>query len=153
MIKTKEILNTRFIGKPYQLSALENYKDKMYDEFFPYNMRKTPSLRVAKTLITDFKKIGSFEMVLDLMLYYVECGNEFTNAYGDIDGPFYDSLCSAFGQFIDQLNLKGTELIYFEFKDRINNLIVNSSHIGWGYGDFIADKSYELEWSNHDEEE
>ena len=144
--KAKEILNTRFVGEKYQLDALDGYKNKMHDEFFPRNMRKMPSLRVAKTLITDFKKIGSFEMVLDLMLYYVECGNEFTNEYGDIDDPFYDSLCSVFGQFVNQLNLKGTEALYFKFRDRINDLISNSSHIGWGYGDFISDKSFEIEW-------
>ena len=148
--KTKELLNTRFIGEKYQQDALDNYKKKMREEFFPKNKKKATSLKVAKSLITEFKKIGSFEMVLDLMLYYVECGNEFTIEYGDIDGPFYDSLCSVFDQFVDQLNLKGTEDLYSKFRNRIDDLIFSSSNIGWGYGDFITNKSFEIEWSFED---
>ena len=145
--KVKEILNAQLIGKKYQEEALDIYKKKMYVEFFSKNMRKMPSLKTAKALITDFKKIGDFEMVLDLMLYYVECGNEFTNEFGDIDGPFYDSLCSVYGQFIEQLNFNGKEDLYFKFKERIDNLISSSSNIGWGYGDFIFDKSLEIDWT------
>lgn len=144
--KVKEIINVQFIGEKYQEEVLNTYKKKMYTEFFPKNMRKMPSLKGAKALISDFKKLGDFEMVLDLMLYYVECGNEFTNYFGDIDGPFYDSLCSVYGQFIDQLNSKGTEAMYLKFKERIDNLISSSSFIGWGYGDFVYDKSLEINW-------
>jgi hypothetical protein len=122
----------------------------MYDEFFPKNMRKMPSLKAAKAMIADFKKLGNFEMSLNLMLYYVECGDEFTNEFGDIDAPFYDSLCSVYGQFIDQLNSKSTEDLYIKFKKRIDNLISSSSNIGWGYGDFIFDKSLEIDWNQEE---
>lgn len=144
--KVKEIINVKFVGEKYQEELLESYKEKMYAEFFPKNMRTIPSFKSAKAMITEFKSVGSFEMVLDLMLYYVECGNEFTNEFGDIDGPFYDRLCSIYGQFIDQLNFKGIEDLYLKFKERIENLISSSSGIGWGYGDFIYDKSFELNW-------
>ena len=142
----KEIVNVKFIGEKYQEELLESYKEKMFAEFFPKNMRKIPSFKLAKAMITEFKSVGNFEMVLDLMLYYVECGTDFTNEFGDIDGPFYDRLCSVYGQFIDQQNLKGTEDLYLKFKDRIESLISSSSGIGWGYGDFIYDKSFELNW-------
>jgi hypothetical protein len=105
-----------------------------------------PSFKLTKAMISEFKSIGSFEMVLDLMLYYVECGNLFTNDFGDIDGPFYDRLCSVYGEFIDLLNSKGTEDMYMKFKYRIEKLIKSSSGIGWGYGDFISYKSLELNW-------
>lgn len=144
--KVKEILNVKFIGEKYQEELLESYKEKMFAEFFPKNMRKIPSFKLAKAMITEFKSVGNFEMVLDLMLYYVECGTDFTNEFGDIDGPFYDRLCTVYGQFIDQLNLKGTEDLYLKLKERIESLISSSSGIGWGYGDFIYDKSFELNW-------
>ena len=148
--KVKEIINVKFVGEKYQAEILEVYKEKMFAEFFPENMRKIPSFKAAKAMITEFKSVGSFEMVLDLMLYYVECGDEFTNEFGDIDGPFYDRLCSIFGQFIDQLNVKGTEDLYLKFKDRIDNLVSSSSNIGWGYGDFILDKSLEIIWTQEE---
>lgn len=151
--KTKEFLNTRFIGEEYQLEVLVEYKKKMHDEFYPRSKKMTTSLKAAKSLITEFKKIGSFEMTLDLMLYYVECGTEVTNDYGDVDGPFYSSLCSVFEQFVDQLNLKGTQAQYFKFRDRIDQLIVSSSNIGWGFGDCISDISLGIEWFFEDQEE
>jgi len=144
--KVKEIVNVKFNGEKYQEELLESYKEKMYAQFFPKNMRTIPSFKSAKAMISEFKSLGNFEMLLDLMLYYVECGDEFTNEFGDIDSPFYDRLCSVYGQFIDQLNSKGTEDLYLKFKERIENLISSSSGIGWGYGDFINDKSYELNW-------
>ncbi len=118
----------------------------MHDEIFPYNMTKMPSLKVAKAMITDFKKVGSFEMVLDLMLFYVECGDEFINNFGDNDGSFCYSLCSVFGQFVDQLNSKGTKDLYLRYKERIENLVSDPAHIGFGYRDFICEKSFELDW-------
>ena len=41
--KVKEILNVKFIGEKYQEELLEAYKEKMFAEFFPKNMRKIPS--------------------------------------------------------------------------------------------------------------
>lgn len=144
--KVNEILNVQFNGEEYQSELLAAYKKKIYEEFFPQNRKKTPSSKAAKVLLAEFKKLGSFEMLLDLMLYFVECGDQFTNKYGDIDGPFYSGLCSVYGQFIDQLNSKGTEDLYLKFIERIDNLIESSSNIGWGYGDFIFEKSLELYW-------
>ncbi len=149
--KVKEMLSARFVGEEYQQALLSEYKKKMEDVFFPASMNKPLSLKNAKALITDFKKNGSLEMTLDLMLHYVECGNEFTNTYGDIDDQFYGSLCSVFRRFIDELNTKGTESMYRAFEERIDNLKSSARHIGWGYGDYIREKSYEIEWLDDDE--
>lgn len=147
----KEMISVKFIGEKYQIDALEEYKKKIYAEFFPKNFMKTPSLKAAKALITEFKKVGSDEMVLDLMLYYVECGNELTNEIGDMYASFYDSLCSVYGKFVDQMNEKGTDALYLKFKERIDKLRSKSSYIGWGYGDCISDKSSELRWVEEEE--
>jgi len=31
-------------------------------------------------------------------------------------------------------------------KERINDLIASSSHIGWEYDDYLSEKSLEIEW-------
>lgn len=146
----KEIISVKFVGEKYQAEMLEVYKEKIFAEVFPKNMKKIPSFKVAKDLITDFKKVGSFEMILDLMLYFVECGTTFTIDFGDMDGPFYGRLCSVYGQFVDQLDAKGTEDLYLTFKKRIDNLISSSSNVGWGYGDYIFEKSLEIEWLHNE---
>lgn len=129
--EAKGILSARFMGREYQLVALDEYKNKMYNMFFPERLVKVPSMKDGKALITEFRKIGDTEMVLDLALYYVECCMDFTTMYGDINEAFYNSLCNTFGHFVDQINREGSEAIYNKFKGRINELIVESSRIGW----------------------
>ncbi|HEY5556232.1 DUF6155 family protein [Acetobacterium sp.] len=149
--KAKDILCLRLRGEDYQNELLKKYKTKMYDLFFPRSNPTMSFLKSAKALITDIKKIGDDEMSLELMLYYVECGNEFTNAYGDIDGPFYNSLTRMYEQFVNQLNAKGTESINLKYQERINDLVASSADIGWGYGDYLLEKSYEIEWFGEEE--
>ncbi|MBC3805396.1 hypothetical protein GH808_13310 [Acetobacterium fimetarium] len=144
--KVKDILCVRLMGEAYKNALLEKYKTKMHDLFFPRFNLTMPALKSAKALITEIKKIGDDEMSLELMLYYVECGNEFTNAYGDIDDPFYSSLTGMYAQFVKQLNIKGTESTYLKYQERINDLVASSAHIGWGYGDYLLEKSFEIEW-------
>ncbi len=133
----KEILNSRFAGEGYQAEVLEAYKKKLKNEFFPKSMRKMPSLKAAKSYVSDFKKIGPVDMVMDLTLYYVECGTEFTNAFGDMDAQFYQDMVRMFEEFAHQLNVKGTKEHYETLKKRIRKLVHVASGIGWGYSEAI----------------
>ena len=56
----KEIVNVKFIGEKYQEELLESYKEKMYAEFFPKNMKTMPSFISAKEMITEFRCIRSW---------------------------------------------------------------------------------------------
>ena len=54
-------------------------------------------LSAARKALNGFKKACADPIaVIDLMLFYVEQGVVCTNTYGDIDGPFYDSLISVY---------------------------------------------------------
>jgi hypothetical protein len=146
----KQMVNAKIMGEVFIGELLEDYKKKIKLIFFPKNNITLPSLSIAKKLISDFEKFADEISVIDLMLYYVECGNEFTNTFGDINGPFYDSLCSVFGKFIEKLNCQESDLIYLKFKERIDSLVYSSSHIGWGYGDYISDKASEIIWNEEE---
>lgn len=66
------------------------------------------------------------------MLYYVEQGVDFTNEYGDIDEPFYNSMESMFDQalkLILETDLQDT------FFSRCRAIVKKTSHIGWGFHD------------------
>lgn len=133
----KEIMNSRLAGESYQTEVLEAYKKKIKNEFFPKNMRKMPSLKAAKAYVSDFKKMGSDEMVMDLTLFYVECGTEFTNAFGDIDAQFYQDMVRMFDEFVHLINVNGTKENYETLKNRIRKLVQNASGIGWGFSEAI----------------
>lgn len=102
-----------------------------------------PQLREARKIITEYKKTKDKLGTLDLILAYVEAGNEFTCLYGDIDGPFYDSLCSMLDSFAKLFQESSDEYRPY-FLERIQHLVLSSSDIGWGYGDYVHDVAKEL---------
>ncbi|EKN69014.1 hypothetical protein P9E76_14100 [Schinkia azotoformans] len=99
----------------------------------------------ARDAITNFKKITGDQLrTLDLMLFYVEVGTEFTNTYGDIDGRFYDSMISMYNKVISEC--AKDEKLFKIFHDRLSSVIEDSSGIGWGYHDALWDLYLSLEW-------
>lgn len=55
------------------------------------------SLSTGKAAISAYKKtINDTEGLLELMVFYVECGNKFTVDYGDIDEQCYYSIETMF---------------------------------------------------------
>ena len=74
-------------------AVLNKYKKQIEYEFYPARGEPKMRLSVARKAVTDAQKLGfPPEAMADLMLFYVETGVEFTNDYGDIDEPFYNSM-------------------------------------------------------------
>ena len=97
-------------------------------------------LREARKAITGFKKLSPTESdIADIMLFYVECGVNYTNAFGDIDEPFYNSIAGMFHDaclFIQKHNL---EIV---FKQRCLKIVTETDGIGWGFHDEVSDYYY-----------
>ena len=72
------------------------------------------------------------------MLYYVECGVEFTNLYGDIDELFYSNMESMFADFVMILNSMENDSFYRRQSKRIRTVFEDTRDIGWGFSDEIA---------------
>jgi hypothetical protein len=145
------IINSVFLGNEYLAQMLNEYKEKMYAIYFPNNLVRGFSQMEAKKLIAEYKKISvNQQYILDLMLYYVECGTDFTNTYGDIDMAFYNSLISVFNDFVRQIE-KQSE-VYLVFRERLVQLTYEVRNIGWGYCDYIQEEVTRLE-SEYMEEE
>lgn len=118
-------------GERAERELLEDFKRYIHETFFEIEL----SLRTAKGYISDFKKLcGKPEYQADLMLYYVECGVEFTNTYGDIDERFYDSVVLMFNNFANLLHTL-PESVCKKFGQRVRRVHDNSQDIGWGFTD------------------
>ncbi|MGH4140088.1 hypothetical protein [Clostridium sp.] len=50
------------------------------------------------------KNMTDEKLVLNLILYYVEMGIEFTNTYGDINESFYNSVEGMYQLVVDSIN-------------------------------------------------
>ncbi|MFN2153133.1 MAG: hypothetical protein ACK2T5_16125 [Anaerolineales bacterium] len=129
---------------------LEKCREKIVKAVYNPN-RKIPAMprfRDAKKVITEYKKsTKDLRGTLDLMLTYVERGHAFTNDFGDIDEPFYNTLLNMFERFVVELKMSPARReLYSFFRDRLMKMRATSD-IGWGYGDEIQWNVDELEKS------
>ena len=97
----KEYYQTKILPQA-DAEIIAKYKKIIENEFFPTRGYGNAKLSVAKKAIADYKKICQFpENLIDMMLFYVEQGVKFTNAYGDINEAFYNSMESMFAKTVE----------------------------------------------------
>jgi len=143
--QAREFLTLKFTEN--HSAILEDYKKKVRYEFYPpHGGFGRLQLKNAKKAINDFKKICPNKvMVIELMLFYVECCIEFTNDYGDIDERFYCSAESVFDQVAKAINT--SDISVFEmFSVRLRTCVDKTRHIGWGFHDCLKETYYEIKW-------
>ena len=142
----EQMINLRLLDEAYAQKLLEQYEERLYNIFFQDNlMRAGFSLRMAKSVVSDFKKIcRNDELVLELKLYFAECGTEFTNMFGDIDEAFYNAVCSAFHDVAAAA--AEDERLFLKWGDRLKNIIGDMGGIGWGVYDYMEEEYMIIPW-------
>ena len=125
-----------FYVNPNEADIIGKYKDQVREGFYPkrgYKLR----LSISRKAINDFKKLGTFKTGLcDLLLYYVECGVEFTNDFGDIDEAFYSSVENTYVDALKTMRKNGT---LDKFHDRALKVLKDTDGMGWGFHDYLSD--------------
>ena len=143
--ENRDFLLARFQAEEDAGAALEKYRRKIAEQFFPVRGDGKLKLAEARKAIRDYRKAtGNLTGTIDLMLTYVEKGTEFTHEFGDINESFYNSLESVLNEMAQLLMCDGPEL-YPRFRERIRWLATLVDGIGWGYGDAVRDQVYQLE--------
>lgn len=118
-----------------QVSA--KYKKMIEDEFFPARGYGKARLSVAKKAISEYKKVCNTEIgMIEMMLFYVEQGVKFTNAYGDINESFYLSLEGMYEKAVNGIIKIG---LVETFEERCRRIVEDTSDIGWGFHDTLSD--------------
>lgn len=142
----KEYITAKFGSKDNLNSIFEEYKKKVYDVFFPKSMRSEFKISEAKKAVREFKKLcNDKKLIIELMLYYVEMGVEFTNTYGDIDEAFYNSVASMFCSVVVAINDQEDSRIYDDLKDRLRAVVDDTDDIGWGLHEEVYNIYSQLE--------
>lgn len=120
-----------------QKQVAAKYKKIIKDEFFPARGYGRAKLSVAKKAITEYKKVNQTSVgLVDIMLFYVEQGVKFTNAYGDINEPFYISMEGMYEKAVKEIikyRLKDT------FQKRCQKIVLDTSGMGWGFHDALSE--------------
>lgn len=140
-----DFLHARFQAEADHGAALEKYRHRIVEQFFPTRGFGKLKLAEARKAIRDYQKAtGNLIGGIDLRLTYVENGTEFTREFGDINESFYNSLESVLDEMVRQL-LRETPESYPRFRERIQRLATLADGIGWGYGDAVGDQVCILE--------
>ncbi len=139
-----------FYVQPDEKRLFEKQKTKVFEAFYPkrgFHLK----LKDAKQAISDFKKFAPSNYLLaELMLFYVECGVQFTNDFGDIDENFYLSMEKMFAQ---TLALMKKENLLDQFNDRADKILKDTDGMGWGFFESLCDIYYNYYDAIEDNEE
>jgi hypothetical protein len=141
-------LHARLLNQTPSKQTLAPYKKRIRAAISPREpWKQGVRLSEGRKAISEFKKAnGDVRDTLLLMTYYVQCGNDHTLEFGDINEPFYDSMCSMVRQIKDML-LKAQDQ---DLADQILPLLVTEferidGQMGWGYPDEFSDHIEELQ--------
>lgn len=118
-------------------TLLNKYKKIIKNEFMPDRGLGKARLAVARKAITDFRKIAKNKNnIAEIMVYYVEMGVEFTNAYGDINEPFYNGMERMYDMASDYIK---TNNLTNRFINRLQKMVQATDGIGWGFHDSLEE--------------
>ena len=138
--------NKNFLHARFSLSsdALKPYKKIIEDALFPDVMSNADvEIATAKKAISDYgKAVGDSRGMLELMVYFVECGASFSLDVGYGDEDFFASLERMYEKAI-KLLLTLDEATIDDFYDRFEDLVTSTRDIGWGFHDTLGDIFYE----------
>jgi hypothetical protein len=134
--------NKNFIHARFSLGSdsLKPYKKIIEDALFPDVMSNDDvEIATAKKAISDYgKAVGDPNGMLELMVYFVECGASFSLDVGYGDEYFFASLERMYEKAIKLLLTLDEETID-DFYDRFEDLVTSTSDIGWGFHDTLGD--------------
>jgi hypothetical protein len=135
----KNFLEARFINNE---DIIDHYKDliqKYLAPAEPWKKSQQVSLKDAKKVLSDYKKAtGNKIAIIDLMVHYVECGNDFTLQFGDLDEPYYASIESVFESALKLMKTFDDHEVD-DFIARLKEVVRKADGIGWGYHDAIEE--------------
>ena len=137
-----DFLHARLLGND-AAQSLAPYKKRIKQAISPAQPWKHEvQLRKGRKAISDYKKAnGDVRGILSLMVYYLQCGNDFTLEFGDIDEPFYNSLCSILDQVKKQLIAEENHQLAAEFIPLLEHEFQRiDGQMGWGYPDEFGEQ-------------
>lgn len=140
-------MQARFLSDGTNADHLTVYKKRIQQAISPKQpWKQNVRLAEGRRAITDFKKAnGNISDTLNLMVYYVKCGNDFTLEFGDIDEAFYNSMGSMFSKVVQILLEQHDQNLLAEFLPTLEAEFHRvDGKMGWGYPDELSEYLAEL---------
>ncbi len=135
--ENQNFLHARFVGDG---GTLDPYKEIIENCISPAEPWKHPvKLSLARKAIIDYRKAaGDPTGLAELMLFYAECGVNYTLEFGDIDEPFYNSVHGVFCDGLKTLKRCAPDVVG-RLLPRFVSAVQSTDGIGWGFHDGLFD--------------
>ncbi|MFV0513974.1 MAG: hypothetical protein ACK5MY_10145 [Jhaorihella sp.] len=137
--RNQEFLHARFLVSGEE-TDIAPYKKRIKAAINPSRWDAPIKYRDARRAISDYNKArGQLDETLELMFYYVQCGNDVTLEFGDMDEAFYNSMGSMFGSIVGKITAQADPKLTANWLKRLETEYQRVSDTGWGYGDELSD--------------
>lgn len=111
-IFSQEVIDSHFLGDDYGIRLAQKTKERMERAFFPHE-KVDRSLDQAKEILRHFRKSCQNQLALiDVELFFVECGLEFLGIFDEADEPLRDLLITNFASAVARI-LEDESMVYF----------------------------------------
>lgn len=119
-------------------AVLEDYREHIVHQFAATDPARSPRLGLARKAIRDYSKAsGDAAGTAELMLTYLEAGNAFSRAHGDMSGSYYDSLSIVLRDLAEAL--RDSPSLYRSVAPRLAQLRQDARRVGWNWGGDVAE--------------
>lgn len=138
--ENRDFLNARFgtLEEP-MAPFVKSIRGFMYPDILS---DKPVQISKAKSVIRKYARAtGDSTGEIELKILFVECGNQFTLDYGDMDEGFYGSLILMYRDVLSKV-MSLPELERRNFKARLRQIMESSRGMGWGYHDALREDYY-----------
>jgi hypothetical protein len=120
---------------------VQTFKKKLAQLIYPDDMRDFSSdnfTLATKTLQTSKTILKDEESLIDIALFFVECGTQFLVDLGEIDEDFCVEIEDIFEDIVN--HIKDCDTVVFEkYKERLYRINEMAHDSAYGHGDQIRD--------------
>lgn len=140
-------VSVKLQGEQILPELVEEYKEKIRNEFDP--PKGLPKMRIAiiKKIISDMSKIAKGSVwPLELMVYFAETAVQSIHEDGDIFENMGDYLTDTYDKIIQKLNKENKLVLYDKYKDRLKAIMETENCDCWGIHDSLQGSYFDLKW-------
>ena len=119
----QQIVDSRFLGDDYGMRFAETTKKKIEQAFFPHG-KIDRSLKQAKELLRHFRKSCQNQRALiEVELFFVECGLDFIGIFGESDEGMKELLITNYASAVARILEDDSQIYFHHYFAKCNQIV------------------------------
>lgn len=140
----QQIVDSRFLGDDYGMQVAKKTNQKLEQAFFPHG-KIDRSLVQAKELLRKFRKSCQNQRALiDVELYFVECGLDFIGVFGESDEEIRELLITNYASAVARIMEDDSQIYFHIYFARCNQIIDVAKEFTTEFSQDMLDVYYQL---------